>query len=131
VPGLTARLRSGLASFQASKARSHARDWFPPNSHEVRVFRIRPEMGWETGDGSLIIEIISLFGDSAALADCRAALKTHYNQPHAPRPTAVLLSCRHLLFVSVRFRHFSDGVQYRPNTGSFVHGRFSGGIEAF
>ena len=50
--------------------------------------------GLRTGDGSWTIEIVSVFGNSAALTNCRAALKTQYNQPHAPRPTAVLLSCR-------------------------------------
>ncbi|HEV2652213.1 MAG TPA: hypothetical protein VGU69_13200, partial [Rhizomicrobium sp.] len=42
-------------------------------------------------------EIIGISGDSDGWAASRAALKTQYNQPHAPRPTAVLLSGRRLV----------------------------------
>jgi len=44
------------------------------------------------GDGAFTVEIIATFDGSAVLAKFRAALKTKSNQPHAPQPTAVLLS---------------------------------------
>jgi hypothetical protein len=42
--------------------------------------------------------LLDIFSEAAALRKLRVALKTQQNQPHAPQPTAVLLSGNRLLF---------------------------------
>jgi hypothetical protein len=49
-------------------------------------------------DGALSGFLLDVFCEAAALCKLRAALKTQQNQPHAPQPTAVLLSGHRLLF---------------------------------
>ena len=57
--------------------------------HQATHHRISPAA---PGDGAFILELIGVFDGSAVMAQIRAALKTKSNQPHAPQPTAVLLS---------------------------------------
>jgi hypothetical protein len=48
-------------------------------------------------DGPAMIDFVMLFGSNASRAMVEADKKTQSNQPHAPRPTAVLLSRRPLV----------------------------------
>ncbi len=51
----------------------------------------------QMGDGTFSGCLLDVFREAAALIKLRAALKTQQNQPHAPQPTAVLLSGHRLL----------------------------------
>jgi hypothetical protein len=50
-----------------------------------------------TADGAAMIDFAILFGSSASRAVLGADKKAQSDQPHAPRPTAVLLSRRPLV----------------------------------
>jgi hypothetical protein len=52
-------------------------------------------------DGALSGCLLDIFCEGAALCKLRAALKTQQNQPHAPQPTAVLLSGHRLLCLAI------------------------------
>jgi hypothetical protein len=45
-------------------------------------------------DGARAVDFLDIFDDSDSRTVFSAALKAQYNQPHTPRPTAVLLSRR-------------------------------------
>jgi hypothetical protein len=57
------------------------------NSHGPGCARVR-----QVDDGAFSGCLLDVFREAAALRKYRAALKTQQNQPHAPQPTAVLLS---------------------------------------
>jgi hypothetical protein len=50
----------------------------------------------DMADGAFSGCLLDVSCETAALIKLRAALKTQQNQPHAPQPTAVLLSGHHL-----------------------------------
>jgi hypothetical protein len=62
------------------------------NSHGHAFTRVR-----QMDDGAFSGCLLDVFREAAALIKLRAALKTQQNQPHAPQPTAVLLSGHRLL----------------------------------
>jgi hypothetical protein len=51
----------------------------------------------EMDDGALSGCLLDVFCEGATLCKLQAAVKTQQNQPHAPQPTAVLLSGHRLL----------------------------------
>jgi hypothetical protein len=62
------------------------------NSHGHAFTRVR-----QMDDGAFSRCFLDVSREAAALCKLRAALKTQQNQPHAPQPTAVLLSGHRLL----------------------------------